>query len=126
MREHKVEDEVEYVPTIVKALTILRAQTLFSKDGELHPFHQDPPLGVAISKLAFSGFQKCCFGAQKFDSFEGEFQFARRKTKAAVLWCRYASQVVASKPFSDLLIPHLGFGPQFAFETLKRQYVQRI
>ena len=183
MREHKVEDEVEYIPSIVKAYTVLRAQTLNSGDGQLHPFSQDPPAGVPIRRLVFTGFEKCCFNAQKFDSFEGEFQLARllerdpdvlkwlkpahgqfriiydggrnyhpdfvvethterfvvelkredwkedevvrRKAKAAALWCQHASQLVAAKPFSYLLIPHQGFGPQYTFATLRAQYVQK-
>ncbi len=183
MREHKVEDEVEYIPSIVKAYTVLRAQTLNSGDGQLHPFSQDPPAGVPIRRLVFTGFEKCCFNAQKFDSFEGEFQLARllerdpdvlkwlkpahgqfriiydggrnyhpdfvvethterfvvelkradwaedepvrRKAKAAALWCHHASQLVTAKPFSYLLIPHQGFGPQYTFETLRAQYVQK-
>jgi type III restriction enzyme len=182
MREHKVEDEVEYIPSINKAFTVLRAQTLNSGDGQLHAFDQDPPVGMGIRRLVFTGFQKCCFSAQKFDSFEGEFQLARllerdpevvkwlkpahgqfrilydggkhyhpdfvvetqterfivelkredwkeeesvrRKAQAAALWCQHASAIVKEKPFSYLLIPHMGFGPQFAFATLRKQYLR--
>ena len=47
----------------------------------------------------------------------------RRKAKAAALWCQHASTLVEAKPFSYLLIPHQGFGPQYASATLQAQYV---
>ena len=49
----------------------------------------------------------------------------RRKAKAAALWCQHASALVKAKPFSYLLIPHQGFGPQYTFATLRAQYVRK-
>jgi type III restriction enzyme len=51
-----------------------------------------------------------------------EDENVRRKAKAAALWCQHASALVAAKPFSYLLFPLQGFGPQYAFATLRAQY----
>jgi len=155
------------------------------KAGNTPPRHFREPLRAAhqIRRLVFTGFRKCCYPLQKFDSMEGEWRLAqvleddptvqrwmkpapsqfrieyrgghayepdfvvetdteklliepkresemddeevRLKARAAVRWCRHASDHARQhgrKLWHYLLVPHTAIRSQSSVVGLRGQY----
>jgi type III restriction enzyme len=71
------ESPTDYRAQITRGFTRLRPQLVNLPPGEQPRNFRSPlPPGVSIRQVLFTGFKKCCYGYQRFDSAEGEQRLA--------------------------------------------------
>ncbi|MCM5604171.1 DEAD/DEAH box helicase, partial [Xanthomonas hortorum] len=77
MQQHLWETPTDYIPRITRGFTLLRPIAFSLAAGQLpRPFRQPVLRGENIRSLVFTGFQKCCYDLQRFQSAEGEQRLA--------------------------------------------------
>lgn len=77
MERHLWEPPADYRVQITRGFTRLRPQLVTLPAGEMpRNFRLPLPDGVAIRQTLFTGFKKCCYSYQRFDSAEGEQRLA--------------------------------------------------
>ncbi|WP_212112677.1 DEAD/DEAH box helicase [Bartonella queenslandensis] len=78
LREHQWETQKNYEVKVIRGFTTLTPIHYVSPQGTFPlDFRNIPAIKNDIKKLVFSGFSKCCYPLQKFDSVEGELRFAQ-------------------------------------------------
>ncbi|WP_375673435.1 hypothetical protein [Bartonella sp. TS82HLJMH] len=78
LREHQWETQRDYEIKITRGFTTLTPIHYVLPQGTSPlDFRNIPAIKSDIKKLVFSGFRKCCYPLQKFDSVEGELRFAQ-------------------------------------------------
>ncbi|WP_375638397.1 MULTISPECIES: DEAD/DEAH box helicase [unclassified Bartonella] len=78
LREHQWETQKDYAVKVTRGFTILQPIHYVLPQGTSPlDFRNIPAIKSDIKKLVFSGFRKCCYPLQKFDSVEGELRFAQ-------------------------------------------------
>ena len=77
MQQHLWETPTDYVPRITRGFSLLRPLAFSLPAGQTpRPFRQPLERGENIRSLVFSGFSKCCYDLQRFQSAEGEQRLA--------------------------------------------------
>ncbi|UKE72972.1 DEAD/DEAH box helicase [Xanthomonas graminis] len=77
MERHLWETPTDYVPRITRGFSLLRPLAFSLPAGQTpRPFRQSLVRGENIRSLVFSGFRKCCYDLQRFQSAEGEQRLA--------------------------------------------------
>ena len=77
MEQHLWETPTDYVPRITRGFSLLRPMAFSLPAGQApRPFRQPVARGDNIRTLVFTGFQKCCYDLQRFQSAEGEQRLA--------------------------------------------------
>ena len=184
LKQHCWETPTDYQPVLSRGFTLLPPFNCTMPQGATpRDFRAIPAVKSAVKKLVFTGFKKCCYPLQKFDSVDGELRFAHiledeanvirwlkpaagcfkieykqgfsyqpdfvvetaaanylcepkrasemgsdrvlAKQKAAVRWCRYASQHTrknGGKPWHYVLIPHDAIMANSSFAGLIDEY----
>nr|WP_246787111.1 hypothetical protein [Bartonella tribocorum] len=78
LREHQWETKKDYEIKVTRSFTTLTPIHYVLPQGTSPvDFRNIPAIKSDIKKLVFSGFKKCCYPLQKFDSVEGELRFAQ-------------------------------------------------
>ncbi|WP_307862869.1 restriction endonuclease subunit R [Bartonella grahamii] len=78
LREHQWETQKDYEGKVTWGFTTLSPIHYVLPQGTSPlDFRNIPAIKSDIKKLVFSGFRKCCYPLQKFDSVEGELRFAQ-------------------------------------------------
>ncbi|CAK01550.1 DEAD/DEAH box helicase [Bartonella tribocorum] len=78
LREHQWETQKDYEIKVTRSFTTLTPIHYVLPQGTSPvDFRNIPAIKSDIKKLVFSGFKKCCYPLQKFDSVEGELRFAQ-------------------------------------------------
>ncbi|WP_273788932.1 DEAD/DEAH box helicase [Bartonella sp. ML70XJBT] len=78
LREHQWETQKDYDVKVTRGFTTLTPIHYVLPQGTSPvDFRNIPAIKSNIKKLVFSGFRKCCYPLQKFDSVEGELRFAQ-------------------------------------------------
>ncbi|MBX4335758.1 DEAD/DEAH box helicase [Bartonella raoultii] len=78
LREHQWETQKDYEVKVTRGFTTLTPIHYVLPQGTSPvDFRSIPTIKSNIKKLVFSGFRKCCYPLQKFDSVEGELRFAQ-------------------------------------------------
>ncbi|WP_375623227.1 MULTISPECIES: DEAD/DEAH box helicase [unclassified Bartonella] len=78
LREHQWETQKDYEIKVTRGFTTLTPIHYVLPQGTSPlDFRNIPTIKSDIKKLVFSGFRKCCYPLQKFDSVEGELRFAQ-------------------------------------------------
>ncbi|WP_144754104.1 DEAD/DEAH box helicase [Bartonella saheliensis] len=78
LREHQWETQKNYEVKVTRGFTTLTPIHYVLPQGTSPvDFRSIPAIKSDIKKLVFSGFRKCCYPLQKFDSVEGELRFAQ-------------------------------------------------
>lgn len=77
MQQHLWETPTDYVPRITRGFSLLRPLAFSLPAGQTpRQFRQPLERGENIRSLVFSGFSKCCYDLQRFQSAEGEQRLA--------------------------------------------------
>ena len=77
MEQQLWETPTDYVPRITRGFSLLRPMAFSLPAGQApRPFRQPLARGDNIRALVFTGFQKCCYDLQRFQSAEGEQRLA--------------------------------------------------
>nr|WP_273787971.1 hypothetical protein [Bartonella grahamii] len=78
LREHQWETQKDYEVKVTRGFTTLTPIHYVLPQGTSPlDFRNIPAIKSDIKKLVFSGFRKCCYPLQKFDSVEGELRFTQ-------------------------------------------------
>ncbi|MCB1694291.1 MAG: hypothetical protein KDI19_16075, partial [Pseudomonadales bacterium] len=75
MKAHMWTTPTDYTGKVTQGFQVLKPATFTGI--EVVDFRQTPAAGKRVHDLVFSGFRKCCFPLQKFDSVEGELRLAQ-------------------------------------------------
>jgi len=78
MQEHRWITPTDYVGKVIQGFDILKPATFTLAAGE-QPRHFRSPVSDkrAVRQMVFSGFKRCCYPYQKFDSVDGEWRLAQ-------------------------------------------------
>jgi type III restriction enzyme len=91
MQEHQWEDAVEYEVKIVKGFTRLKQSAYTAFAGPAQHFRQTVEDKSKIGRLVFTGFQRCLYDRQKFDSdTERKFAVVLETDQSVQRWFRPA------------------------------------
>jgi len=77
MQKHVSITPTDYVGRITRGFDVLRPASFTLSSGE-RPRHYRTPIADkrSVRSMVFTGFSKCCYPYQKFDSVEGEWRLA--------------------------------------------------
>jgi len=120
MQAHQWEGAVEYEVKVSKGFTkLIKPAFTVSQDG-LQDFRQTVEDKTKIKQLAFTGFQRCLFDTQKFDS-DTERKFAGILDRDSLKWFKPAKGQfqIYYKQGSD----HFEYQPDFVTETADSIYM---
>lgn len=121
MMEHYWETPTDYRPSITQGFSILKPvnYTLAASEKPRN-FRQIPQNKSDVKKMVFSGFTKCCYPLQKFDSVDGELRFANLlEDDATVLkWMKPAPGVFRIE-YRD----GIPYNPDFVVETTTEKLI---
>jgi len=95
MQSHLWETPTDYQPRITQGFTLLRPIHFSLADGQEPRDYRSGVLpGESIRSLVFTGFGKCCYDLQRFDSVSGELTLARtlEADPDVLRWMKPASQ----------------------------------
>jgi type III restriction enzyme len=77
MKSHYWETPTDYKVLISKGFSLLRPANFSLPAGEqARYFREIPENKQAVKRMLFTGFRKCCYPLQKFDSVDGELRLA--------------------------------------------------
>jgi type III restriction enzyme len=121
MEQHIIEPPTNYKGVITSGFSVLQPLLLELRDGDAprnfrHPVQEKS----RIRQLVFTGFDKCCYPYQKFDSAEGELRLSMvlEDDEAVLKWLKPAPgqfRIEYSKGRS--------YQPDFVVETQDRKYI---
>ncbi|MBX3012542.1 MAG: DEAD/DEAH box helicase family protein [Caldilineaceae bacterium] len=119
MQAHRWEKPVGYEVQVTSGFTPLR-ESAFIAEGVQQDFHQPPPAGLPIRRIIFSGFQRCLYPVQKFDS-EPERRLAIILDREAQKWFKPARGQF--QIYYKAGIEHREYVPDFIAETATQLYM---
>jgi type III restriction enzyme len=93
LMQHYWETPSDYKVEISRGFTILKPFNCSLQQGrEPQDFRSIPAIKSDVKKIIFSGFKKCCYPLQKFDSVDGELRFAQllEDDSAVIRWMKPA------------------------------------
>ncbi len=77
MQQHLWETPTDYQAKVTRGFTSLKPLSFTLPPGQQpRPFRQPLEPGTSIRQVAFTGFRKCCYNLQQFQSAEGEQRLA--------------------------------------------------
>ena len=125
MKQHYWETPTDYQATISRGFQVLRPQAFNVSDPSRVKDFKQPvmPLGDT-KKHVFTGFQKCCYPFQKFDS-DDERRFAvlvdSNHEKSVVRWMK-----PGAKQFQIEYLAGRGYEPDFVVETSTEKLIVEV
>ena len=125
MKQHYWETPTDYQATISRGFQVLRPQAFNVSDpSKIKDFKQPVmPLGDT-KKHVFSGFQKCCYPFQKFDS-DDERRFAvlidSNHETSVIRWMK-----PGAKQFQIEYLAGRGYEPDFVVETNTEKLIVEV
>ena len=80
MKQHMWTTPTDYIGSVTKGFDVLRPATFnYAHDEQPRDFRAPVPAGEKsrVRQMLFTGFRKCCYPYQKFDSVDGEWRLAQ-------------------------------------------------
>ncbi len=80
IKQHMWTTPTDYVGSVTQGFDVLRPTTFnFASDEEPRDFRAPVPAGQKhkVKQMLFTGFKRCCYPYQKFDSVDGELRLAQ-------------------------------------------------
>lgn len=125
MKQHYWETPTDYLATISRGFQVLRPQAFNVSDASRVKNFKQPamPLGDT-KKHVFTGFQKCCYPFQKFDS-DDERRFAvlvdSSHETGVIRWMK-----PGAKQFQIEYLAGKGYEPDFVVETGTEKFIVEV
>ncbi|MGI9392134.1 MAG: DEAD/DEAH box helicase [Parvibaculales bacterium] len=77
LKQHCWETPTDFQVSVDRGFTVLKPYEFTIQEGaEPQGFRSIPEVKSQVRKIIFTGFKKCCYPLQKFDSVDGELRFA--------------------------------------------------
>ncbi len=121
LKQHYWETPTDYQVSVSRGFTILKPINCTIQQGtEPRNFRYIPEVKSDVRKIIFSGFKKCCYPLQKFDSVDGELRFAQilEDDKDVIRWMK------PSPGFFQIEYKNgQSYEPDFVVETPDAKYI---
>lgn len=94
MKEHQWSSPTDYQAKVIQGFEILKPNMYTLAGSEqLRDFRAPVQNKQTVKRMLFTGFKRCCYPYQKFDSVDGELMLARilEDDKSVLKWMKPAS-----------------------------------
>lgn len=121
LMQHYWETPTDYQVTVSRGFTILKPFNCTIQKGAVsRNFKSIPENKSDVKKMIFSGFTKCCYPLQKFDSVDGELRFAQilENDEKVIRWMKPAPGF-----FQIEYKNGVAYEPDFVVETTDAKYL---
>ena len=93
IKQHMWTTPTDYVGSVTQGFDVLKPTTFnFANDEEPRDFRAPIPPGQKnkVRQMLFTGFDRCCYPYQKFDSVDGELRLAQvlEQDRTVVRWMK--------------------------------------
>ena len=121
LKQHCWETPTDYQISVNRGFTVLQPLNFTIQQGaEAKDFRSIPKVKSDVKNIVFSGFSKCCYPLQKFDSVDGELRFSHilENDDTVVRWIKPAPGF-----FKIECKNGVSYEPDFVIETGSSKYI---